>query len=198
MNYLAHLYLAGNNRGNLVGGFIADVVKGRQIAAYDLDIICGIRLHRAIDTFTDEHTLIRKGKLELRGRFGKFSGIVMDMFGDYYLAKNWSDYSNDALQHYSENIYNRLREDWKLLPERSQHILHSMHTHDWLYNYRHIDGIKRALTGLAQRSKFDSGMEFAHEELEANDTFYHALFAEFLPELIRFADSYKQKQVHAA
>jgi acyl carrier protein phosphodiesterase len=195
MNYLAHLYLAGNNRGLLVGGFIADAVKGRQIELYNSDVVAGIRLHRAIDKFTDEHFLIGTGKQALRGRFGKFSGIVMDMFGDHYLAKNWANYSDYALHLYSDNIYERLREDWELMPERSQHTLHYMHTQDWLYNYRHIEGIKRALSGLAQRSKFVSGMENAHEELVENDSFYHALFAEFLPELIRFVNSYKEMNI---
>jgi acyl carrier protein phosphodiesterase len=195
MNYLAHLYLAGDHRGLLVGGFIADAVKGRQIELYDSDVVAGIRLHRAIDAFTDEHLLIGAGKQALRGRFGKFSGIVMDMFGDHYLAKNWAAYSDMPLNHYSASIYDRLRDDWIFMPERSQHTLHYMHTQDWLYNYRHIEGIKRALSGLAQRSKFVSGMENAHEELVKNDSFYHALFAEFLPELIRFVDSYKEMNI---
>lgn len=193
MNYLAHLYLAGDHRGLLVGGFIADAVKGRQIEFYDSDVVAGIRLHRAIDAFTDEHFLIGTGKQALRSRFGKFSGIVMDMFGDHYLAKNWANYSDNALHRYSDSIYKRLREDWMLMPERSKHTLHYMHKQDWLYNYRHVEGIQRALSGLAQRSKFVSGMEYAHEELEENGTFYNALFAEFFPELIRFVEQYKEK-----
>jgi acyl carrier protein phosphodiesterase len=192
MNYLAHLYLAGDHRGLLVGGFIADAVKGRQIEFYDSDVVAGIRLHRAIDAFTDEHFLIGTGKQALRSRFGKFSGIVMDMFGDHYLAKNWANFSDNALHRYSDSIYKRLREDWMLMPERSKHTLHYMHKQDWLYNYRHVEGIQRAFSGLAQRSKFVSGMEYAHEELELNDTFYETLFADFLPQLIDFTAAYKE------
>ncbi len=191
MNYLAHLYLAGNNRGLLLGGFIADAVKGKQIETYEQDVILGIRMHRAIDAFTDEHSLIAEGKKALRSRFGKFSGIVMDMFGDHYLARNWDSYSEHALQNYSEEIYRRLYADLALMPAHAQHTLLYMHKQDWLYNYRHVEGIKRAFSGLARRSKFDSGMEYAHEELELNDTFYETLFADFLPQLIDFTAAYK-------
>ena len=192
MNYLAHLYLAGNNRGLLLGGFIADAVKGKQIETYEQDVILGIRMHRSIDAFTDEHSLIAEGKKALRSRFGKFSGIVMDMFGDHYLARNWDSYSEHALQNYSEEIYRRLYADLALMPAHAQHTLLYMHKQDWLYNYRHIEGIKRAFSGLAQRSKFVSGMEYAHEELELNDTFYETLFADFLPQLIDFTAAYKE------
>jgi len=192
MNYLAHAYLAGNDRGLLVGGFIADAVKGKQIEAYEQDVIQGIRLHRAIDTFTDEHSLIAEGKRALRSRFGKFSGIVMDMFGDHYLARNWESYSKHALHNYSEEIYRRLYADHALMPIHAQHTLHYMHKQDWLYNYRHIEGIRNAFSGLARRSKFVSGMENAHEELEQNDSFYQVLFADFLPQLIDFTSAYKE------
>jgi acyl carrier protein phosphodiesterase len=188
MNYLAHLYLAGNDRGLLVGGFIADAVKGRQIETYEAEIIRGIRMHREIDQFTDTHHLIGTGKAALRSRFSKFSGIVMDVFGDHFLACNWERYSNHSLKDYSEAMYSLLHEEKHIMPERSRYTLHYMSMQDWLYNYQHLEGIKRALTGLARRSSFISGMETAHKELERNYIFYEELFGAFIPELIKFVD----------
>lgn len=188
MNYLAHLYLAGDDPDLIIGGFIADAVKGRQIEEFNADIIRGIRLHRQIDMFTDAHPVIERGKAALRPKFRKFAGIVMDVFGDHFLAKNWSDYSDQQLRDYTEHIYSLLHANKEKMPERSRYTLHYMSMQDWLYNYQQIEGIKRALSGLARRSRFPSGMENAHKELERHYLFFQSIFHEFLPDLIRFVD----------
>lgn len=187
VNYLAHLYLAGDDPGLLVGGFIADAVKGRQIEQFSEPVVKGIRLHRQIDMFTDAHPVIERGKEALRPKFRKFSGIVMDVFGDHFLAKNWEQYSGIDLRDFAEQTYSMLHTHKEVFPERSRYTLHYMSMQDWLYNYRHIEGIKRALGGLARRSVFPSGMETAHKELERHYLFYQSIFSEFLPELIVFA-----------
>lgn len=191
MNYLAHLYLAGKDHELVVGNFIADAVKGNQINRFSEGIIKGIRLHRQIDMFTDAHPIIERGKAALRPKFRKFAGIVMDIFGDHFLAKNWHVYSPVPLQEYTESMYQLLHVYKDVFPERCRYTLHYMSMQDWLYNYQYIEGIKRALTGMARRSAFPSGMENAHKELERNYLFYQHIFHEFLPELILFVDGEK-------
>lgn len=189
MNYLAHLYLSGNNTGLIIGNFIADAVKGKQIEDFPEDIIKGIKLHRQIDMFTDSHPVLERGKEALRPKFRKYSGVVMDVFGDHFLAKNWSDYSKTDLPEFAENMYQILHQHKQVFPEKSRYTLHYMSMQDWLSNYRHIEGIKRALGGLARRTKFHSGMENAHKELERHYLFFQSIFHEFLPDLIRFVDN---------
>ena len=59
MNFLAHVYLSGNDFEVALGNLIADRVKGKQIQHYPLKIQKGIKLHRSIDNFTDNHPLFR-------------------------------------------------------------------------------------------------------------------------------------------
>ena len=186
MNFLAHIYLSGDDHDLMIGNFIADAVKGKAIENYSEGIIKGIKLHRQIDLFTDTHPIIEKGKEMLRPKFRKFAGVVMDIFGDHFLARNWTDYSDHDLHLYSMAVYKILNDYKNLFPERSYYTLEYMQKQNWLYNYRHIEGIKRALTGMARRSTFESGMENAHIELERNYIFYQNIFHEFLPDLIRF------------
>jgi acyl carrier protein phosphodiesterase len=188
MNYLAHLYLAGNDPDLIVGNFIADGVKGRQIEQFSDGIVKGIRMHRQIDMFTDAHPIIERGKEALRPKFRKFAGVVMDVFGDHFLARNWIDYSAVDLRDFTEQMYSMLHEHKDVFPERSRYTLHYMSMQDWLYNYQHIEGVKRALSGLARRSSFPSGMENAHKELERHYLFFQSIFHEFLPDLIKFVD----------
>jgi acyl carrier protein phosphodiesterase len=196
LNYLAHLYLAGNDAGLLVGNFIADAVKGKQIEQFSESIQRGIRLHRQIDMFTDSHPVIERGKEALRPQYKKFAGIVMDVFGDHFLARNWNVFAPGDLNDFSEQTYMMLFQHQEFLPEKCRYTLHYMSMQDWLGNYRHIEGIKRALTGLARRSTFPSGMENAHKELERHYLFYQQVFHEFLPDLIRFAESNRPVNQH--
>ncbi|MFM2284563.1 MAG: hypothetical protein RLZZ543_59, partial [Bacteroidota bacterium] len=110
MNYLAHLYLAGSDPDLIVGNFIADAVKGKQIEQYSEGVIRGIKLHRQIDLFTDTHPVIERGKEALRPKFRKFAGIVMDVFGDHFLSSNWNDYSKTNLRDFTEHMYTLLHE----------------------------------------------------------------------------------------
>lgn len=188
MNYLAHLYLAGSDPDLIVGNFIADAVKGKQIEQYSEGVIRGIKLHRQIDLFTDTHPVIERGKEALRPKFRKFAGIVMDVFGDHFLCSNWNDYSKTNLRDFTEHMYTLLHERKELFPEKARYTLHYMSMQDWLQGYQHIEGVKRALSGLARRSSFPSGMENAHKELERHYLFYQSIFHEFLPDLVRFVD----------
>jgi acyl carrier protein phosphodiesterase len=188
MNYLAHLYLAGSDPDLIVGNFIADAVKGKQIEQYSEGVIRGIKLHRQIDLFTDTHPVIERGKEALRPKFRKFAGIVMDVFGDHFLSSNWNDYSKTNLRDFTEHMYTLLHERKEHFPEKARYTLHYMSMQDWLQGYQHIEGVKRALSGLARRSSFPSGMENAHKELERHYLFYQSIFHEFLPDLVRFVD----------
>ena len=62
MNYLAHAYLSFNEPGLLVGNMISDFVKGKKKFDYPAGIRKGIALHRAIDTFTDDHEATKLAK----------------------------------------------------------------------------------------------------------------------------------------
>jgi acyl carrier protein phosphodiesterase len=195
MNYLAHLYLAGEDPDLIVGNFIADSVKGKQIELYSEGVVRGIKLHREIDAFTDSHPIIERGKEALRPKFRKFAGIVMDVFGDHFLSSNWSQFSDVDLRNFSERTYTLLHERKQHFPEKARYTLHYMSMQDWLQGYQHIEGVKRALSGLARRSSFESGMENAHKELERHYLFYQSIFNEFLPDLVKFVDKDREVQL---
>ena len=86
MNYLAHILLSGNDRRLQVGNFIGDFVKGTEYEQYPKRIKEGILLHRAIDSFTDNHPVFLETVDMLLPDFGRYSGIMADMFYDYLLA----------------------------------------------------------------------------------------------------------------
>lgn len=191
MNFLAHLYLAGENEGLIVGNFIADSVKGNKFNEYEPSIAKGIQMHRAIDFFSDTHPIYRQTSHRLAPIYGKFSGVITDMFFDHFLAHNWSNYSSIDLAAFAENIYNILRKHQANMPEKSRIILTYMSSRNWLVSYVQIEGIRRALKGLSERMKYYSPMDEAVKELEKDYELYKNDFVDFFPLLQEHVKDFK-------
>ena len=134
MNFLAHLYLSKNNNNILLGNFIADHIPGNNFTHFHPEIQKGILLHRKIDTYTDAHKIVRKSKRRLHPRYRHYKGVIIDIFYDYYLAKNWSKYSKTSLEIFSKSVYDLLIENHDILPMKSQYFTKHMIENNLLYN----------------------------------------------------------------
>jgi acyl carrier protein phosphodiesterase len=183
MNYLAHLYLSGNNHELMIGNFIADHVKGRQIELFDEEIVKGIKLHRLIDEFTDTHKVVEQSKIRLRSNFGKYSPVIVDVFYDHYLAVKWEQYHHEVLSVYANNFYTLLKDNHHRLPLRTQQMIEYMIPQNWLVNYQTIAGINKTLTGMSKRTKFESRMDEAAIYLDKYYSEFEQEFNEYFEEL---------------
>ncbi|WP_034040017.1 ACP phosphodiesterase [Wocania ichthyoenteri] len=184
MNYLAHIYLSGENDLVTIGNFIADGIKGKRYKKFSKDIQTGVLLHRHIDTFTDSHKTVRISTKRLHKKYGHYSGIIVDILYDHFLAKNWSKYSDIPLDDYVETFYDSLEEHYNMLPLRIQKMMPFMITDNWLLSYASIEGIQRVLDGMNRRTKNRSGMNEATKELEDFYADFETEFTSFFDELI--------------
>ncbi|MCF7559983.1 acyl carrier protein phosphodiesterase [Sabulilitoribacter multivorans] len=187
MNYLAHIYLSGENDMVTIGNFIADSIKGKKYKKYPKNIQIGILLHREIDTFTDAHHVVRQSTKRLHEKYGHYSGIIVDILYDHYLAKNWSSYSDESLDSYVDNFYDSLEAHFDILPLRIQKMMPYMITDNWLLSYASIEGISRVLDGMNRRTKNRSSMNEAVVELELFYKEFETEFTLFFDELIAFS-----------
>ncbi len=192
MNFLAHLYLANNHKEVMIGNFIADSMKGNKIAHFSENIQFGIKMHRAIDTFTDEHPIFRKSKRRLDDKYRLYKGVIIDIIYDHFLAKNWSQYSNIPLNNFSQGVYDLLLENYDDLPPKTQHLLPYMSQQNWLYMYRNIHGITSILHDMNIRTKGISKMNEAVIDLEDNYVIFEQDFIAFFIELQSFCTKYLQ------
>lgn len=189
MNFLAHLLLAGPPEApaysdNLLGQFIADSVPGRRLEQYAPGVQAGIRAHRAIDTFTDQHPVVRRTTARLRqAGYGKYAGVVADVFFDHFLAYNFPEFSTETLAGFTQRVYARLAARQAEFPARVQQFFPYLVQQNWLLHYAGLAGIARALTGLSRRATPGSGMATAAEELRHHHAAYEADFREFFPQL---------------
>ena len=186
MNFLAHLYLSKNNKNILFGNFIGDAVKGNKYKNFPAEIQSGILLHRAIDFYTDTHPIVKKSKRRLHQRYKHYKGIIIDIFYDHFLAKNWHQYSEIPLPLYAENAYAYFQENYDTLPEKAQYMLPYMVTHNWLVHYTTTAGITAILNGMNKRTKGISKMNLAIEDLHLHYTEFENDFSLFFAELLQF------------
>lgn len=187
MNFLAHIYLSGNNKLVTIGNFIADGIKSDAYKKYPADIQKGILLHREIDTFTDAHPIVRQSTKRLHENYGHYSGVIVDILYDHFLAKNWDLYSQTSLGLYVENFYEDLEEHFEILPLRIQKLMPYMIADNWLLNYSKIEGIQRVLDGMNRRTKHVSRMNEATNELKIYYSEFEKEFTTFFNELIPFS-----------
>ena len=166
---------------------MADGIVGNRFTHYSKDIQDGVRLHREIDTFTDAHEITRISKRRLHKRYGLYAGIIIDIFYDHFLAKNWDRYSAIPLDVYVDSVYDLLNNNIKTLPEKTQDMLPYMIEYNWLYNYQFMEGMQRVLNGMNRRTKNKSQMNLATQDLQEHYTELESDFTEFFDQLQEFS-----------
>ena len=188
MNYLAHLFLSGNDDSIKIGNFIADGIKGNKYQLYPITIQKGILLHRQIDWFTDNNEIVKQSKKRLNKRYGHFKGIIIDILYDHYLAKNWITYADIPLQKFTHSFYDCLGDNYNLLPEKIQFMMSFMIKEDWITNYANLEGIENVLIGMNRRTKGKGQMNLAIEDLNNNYEEFENDFTLFFNQLIDFSN----------
>ncbi|WP_190809736.1 acyl carrier protein phosphodiesterase [Flagellimonas sp. S3867] len=187
MNFLAHIYLSFDDQEITLGNFFADHIRGNKFKHFPEKIQKGILLHREIDTFTDSHPIAKQSSKRLHKNYSHYSRVIVDIYYDHFLAKNWSVYSPVPLKEYVENFYDLLEDNYDILPLGTQRMMPYMIADNWLYNYSNLAGISRVLNGMNRRTKNKSKMNLAISDLEQNYMVFEKEFTDFFEELITFS-----------
>ena len=189
MNFLAHSYLSFSEE-QLVGNMIADFVKNRDVARLPESIQKGIKLHRAIDTFTDAHPLIHEAKAPFRPLVRLYSGAFVDVAFDYFLANDTTENSQCEWQEHSQRVYAVLRRYEESLPEVFKKVLDKMQQDDWLYNYRNEWGIEYSFRNVVNKAQFLDKTTNVFPAFLANKDFLREKYEIFFPEIKSVAQDF--------
>lgn len=171
---------------------MADGIRGKQYKEFVEKIQIGILLHRAIDSYTDAHPTVRKSTKRLHKKYSHYSGIIVDILYDHFLAKNWNNYSEIPLAEYADLFYDSLEDNFEILPTRIQKMMPYMIADNWLLSYASIDGIAKVLEGMNRRTLNKSKMNNAVNELSEFYNEFEGEFTSFFEDLIDFS---KQKLI---
>jgi len=187
MNFLAHIYLSFEDDEITIGNFIADSIRGNKFKHLPEKVQKGIKLHRNIDSFTDAHPTVRQSTKRLHKNYGHYSGIIVDIFYDHFLAKNWKSYSKEPLDVFVDDFYDLLEDNYEILPVGVHRMMPYMISDNWIFNYSKMEGIARVLNGMNRRTKNKSKMNFAILDLEEHYDEFEKEFTSFFEELITFS-----------
>ena len=192
MNFLAHLVLSPKEANFISGNLAADFLRGSDRKLISKSVQCGILMHQFVDRFTDTHVLVKTSKDRLKNHFRLFSGVLVDVYYDHFLAKDFENIANISLEEFSEYIYETLEKNIGQLPPRLKQFVPIMIRENILLSYRKLEGVQTALTKINQRvkKKFSVGLAMAvlkdiYERLE-ND------FQKYFPCLIDATAGYRK------
>jgi len=183
MNFLAHIYLSGDNELLAIGNFMADGIRGHQYLDFHPEIQKGVILHRTIDSFTDAHPIYRQSKHRLHEKYGHYSGVIMDIVYDHYLAKNWKKYHTAELNIYAEKFYKSLEKHYDLLTDKTKNMMPYMIERDWLTSYATLGGLEMILFQMDYRTQHRANMQEAIVEIQEFYTEFEEEFTLFFEEL---------------
>lgn len=188
MNLLAHAFFSGQDAEIMVGNVIADFIKGTAaLAALPHRVQLGVRLHRAIDEFSDKHGVSMRAKNLFRQDYRLYSGAIVDVVYDHYLANDPAYFDSEkSLLIFCHKVYETLHQFQEILPHNFGHMLTYMERDNWLYNYRSMKGMERGLERLQHRAKYMPPSKAAYQTFVGNYYQLNQYYYEFIEDLIFF------------
>lgn len=187
MNILAHAFLGGTDDNLRLGGMMGDFVRGAPDPSLPEAVRRGIVLHRAIDTFTDRHPAVVQARGRFEAPFRRYAGILLDMWFDHCLARDFATWSELPLDKYSAGVHQLLRQRDALIPERMRGFISYMHREGLPAAYADRDTLGRALVGMSHRLSRANPLAEAMPVLVALEDELWLCFRVFFPELLAFA-----------
>jgi acyl carrier protein phosphodiesterase len=194
MNYLAHAYFSYNEPATMAGNLISDFIKGKKQYDYPDEIQKGIRLHRAIDTFTDAHPAVAEAKQVFRPHYRLYAGAFVDVSFDYFIANdtNLFNTENDLAQ-FAQTAYANLNKYAGWIPEIARGYFERMQQQNWLYHYRTVWGIQKSFGGIVYRSAYLTDSATAGMLFEEHISSLRDAYEKFIPDLQQQVEGYRQQ-----
>ncbi|MBW4933190.1 acyl carrier protein phosphodiesterase [Marinobacter sp. F4206] len=183
MNHLAHVFLAPDSPEARVGSILGDFTRGVVLAGLPSLVQKGIRHHRAVDSFTDQHPEVLASKACFSRERRRFAGVALDILYDHYLLRHWQRFSQVDRGRFVQGIYGELQSYEHLMPAPMVKVTRRMVWHDWFGAYEDLESIGYALDRVAGRVRFPNRFSGIIDEIRANDVELEERFLLFFPEL---------------
>ncbi|VVC84592.1 Acyl carrier protein phosphodiesterase (EC 3.1.4.14) [Sideroxydans sp. CL21] len=193
MNFLAHALLAGDTPALVVGGVIGDWIKGPLPGVLPDDLAKGVALHRAIDSYAESNPAFCRSRSRVSADRRRYAGVLVDVFYDHLLARNWSSIHNRPLDEYCAGVYRLIEDRLNDLPVSSHRALTLMAEEDWLASYAHIEGIADVLARMSRRARQPNPLAHGEQEFLADVEGFAGDFHEWLNDTREFSRQWLTK-----
>jgi len=188
MNFLAHQYLSGASEKVKIGNFIGDYIKGKKYQNFHPEIQKGILLHRNIDHFTDHHPFFLHSSNRLKKGYQRYSGVVVDVIYDHFLAKNWNKYHTQVISKFVTNTHEILVRNYLILPHKVKLFLPFIIQSRRLESYSTLEGLQTALEIMSRRTSLPNQTDYAIKTLMNEYDDFENEFDNFMNDLITYVN----------
>lgn len=195
MNFLAHALLAGNDPGLVVGGVIGDWIKGPLPAGLPEDLARGVALHRAIDSHAERHPAFRRSRARVSAGRRRYAGVLVDIFYDHLLARDWALHHHASLSDYAGDVYGQIGHRLSDLPAAAHWPLRLMAEQDWLSSYAVVAGMADVLARMARRARQPNPLAGGEGEFLDDADGYLADFHEWLADAAAFSGNWRSEGI---
>jgi acyl carrier protein phosphodiesterase len=191
VNFIAHIHLSGDDEALMVGNYIADLIRQKDMVSLPPDILNGVMLHRFIDTYTDAH-IINKNTLDLLyERHRKYAPVLLDIYYDFFLIRHWNMFSVREFRNVCDQTYLSLSRRLEEIPLTAQANIKNLLQKRWLTSaYGSIAGLEKTFYFLRQRMSKPEYIQGATQTLIDLDAELNEAFLSFYPQLISTVDDY--------
>ena len=192
MNFLAHAFLAGDHPALVVGGVVGDWIKGPLPGTLPDDLAKGVALHRAIDSFADSHPAFRTSRKRISPARRRYAGVLVDVFYDHLLARDWQIHHHHRLETYTLEVYQMIANRMSHLPETSHHALKLMASENWLNSYADMEAIADVLARMSRRARQPNPLTGGAQELVADTGGFALDFSNWLEDARVFVSQWRR------
>lgn len=180
MNHLAHALLAAPDEDLMLGGLIADFLRGRIDPARPRGVRAGIALHRSIDVFTDAHPQVVAARALFEPPYRRYAGILLDVWFDHLLARGWDRLGIGSLHAFSRDVQALLARRAAEVPAPMHGFVRYLRAHDLPERYADLGTIGHVLRGLSARlsraNPLGDALPIVERHAEALDRRFEAFF----------------------
>jgi len=161
---------------NLFGDF----VRGSKLDHFPEIIQHGIKLHREIDFYIDNHPSVKHLKLSLMHDLPKIGPVAVDLFFDHLLAKQWSNFHHEDYPQFLSNFYAHESDLTEHYPSSFISFIDKLRQHQWMNHYPTKYGLMKSCEGVAKRISFETKLPEAHLVFDARESEIDAAFQSFM------------------
>ena len=196
MNYLAHVYLSRENIDLAIGNFIADNIKGNNYKKFNINWQKGILLHRFIDSYTDSHYIFREHSKLFFDSHRHYSRVLIDIFYDHFLAKNWKKYSHISLENFEFDFCKSLAQNLNKFPNEMSNKIRFFIYQKWFTKYSSIKGLIYILEKMDNKTQYESKFVTSIEKFISFAPEMESQFFIFFEDMINNVNIYfKEKEL---
>lgn len=198
MNHLAHALLASTDDELMLGSLMGDFVRGAIDAALTPAVRAGIALHRSIDVHTDAHPLVAEARGRFAPPFRRYAGILLDIWFDHLLARDFARWSSVPLARFSARIVDLLAREHARLPDGMQRFARYMRAHGLPAAYADRDVLAHVFAGVSSRLQRANPLADGLVEIARLERPLAEAFDGFFPQLVDYATQRRHALAHSA